>query len=85
MMEVHAPEEREQAPVQHGDTVSISVKGHIETYKIVDPLAGSDPREGEISARTPLGAALLGARMGERVEVQAPGGIYTVEIVAIDK
>jgi transcription elongation factor GreA len=31
----------------------------------------------------PLGRALLGARAGDRIQYQAPGGTFTVEVVAV--
>ncbi len=35
------------------------------------------------SPSSPLGAALLGAKPGEKVDYQAPGGTFTYEVVAI--
>ena len=34
----------------------------------------ADPEEGRISVLAPLGAALLGCRVGETVEFRVPGG-----------
>jgi regulator of nucleoside diphosphate kinase len=34
----------------------------------------ADPEEGRISVLAPLGAALLGCRVGQRVEFRVPGG-----------
>ena len=39
--------------------------------------------EGTVSPSSPLGAALLGRRAGETVEVQAPRGSWTATIVEI--
>jgi transcription elongation factor GreA len=39
--------------------------------------------EGTVSPSSPLGAALLGRRAGETVEVQAPRGAWTATIVEI--
>jgi len=39
--------------------------------------------EGTVSPSSPLGAALLGRRAGESVEVQAPRGSWTATIVEI--
>ena len=37
-----------------------------------------------LSPRSPLGQALLGKRVGDRVTYEAPGGTFTYEIVALD-
>ncbi len=39
--------------------------------------------EGEVSSSSPLGAALLGKRVGEKAEVPAPRGSWTATIVEI--
>ncbi len=44
-----------------------------EEYSIVGA-AEANPREGKISHESPIGAALLGHRKGDKVRVQAPGG-----------
>ena len=45
----------------------------VETYVIVGA-AEANPAAGLISNESPLGQALLGSRMGEKVVVDAPGG-----------
>ena len=59
-----------------GDTVAVSLlEGGTDCYVIVDALeAHFDDRR--ISSDCPLGRALLGRRVGEVVEVDAPGGRY---------
>jgi len=42
-----------------------------------------DPANGRISADSPLGAAILGARPGDAVEVAAPAGSWSVTVVAV--
>lgn len=44
-----------------------------ETYRIVTPIR-SDSRHGLISNESPLGKALLGKKVGDRVEVEIEGG-----------
>ena len=54
-----------------------------ETYKIVTPIRGQS-LEGRISIESPLGAALLGHKAGERVEVKiAENDSYYVVIKSI--
>ena len=38
---------------------------------------------GGVSRDSPLGAALLGVRMGDEVDIEAPGGSWRARIVAI--
>lgn len=52
------------------------------TVKIVDP-ESSDPDRGIISCRSPLGAALLGARIGEAREVGIFGNRFVFQILRI--
>jgi regulator of nucleoside diphosphate kinase len=48
-------------------------EGQVETYALVIPGDG-DPFHGWLSVDAPMGAALLGACAGDRVEVKAPSG-----------
>jgi transcription elongation factor GreA len=50
-----------------------------ETYTIVG-MAEANPREGRISNVSPLGAALIGRKKGEKVTIQAPSGKLTFKI-----
>jgi transcription elongation factor GreA len=51
-------------------------------YRLVGPLE-ADSAHGDISVESPIGAALVGRRAGELVEVVTPGGTRTVEIVQV--
>jgi transcription elongation factor GreA len=53
-----------------------------EVYHLVGS-AEANPAEGKISVESPLGKALLGAKPGEKVVVNAPGGEITFVIKAI--
>jgi len=53
-----------------------------ETYRILGSTE-SDPGSGRISNESPLGRALLGRGVGEKVAVSAPGGEIRFEIVSI--
>jgi transcription elongation GreA/GreB family factor len=57
--------------------------GDSMTYEIVLPGDGN-PSKGCISADSPLGEAILGARPGDVVEVAAPAGRWSVTLVSID-
>lgn len=45
----------------------------------------ADPTKGKISDESPVGKALLGHRVGETVEAEAPAGVLRFEILEILK
>ncbi len=71
--------------VQIGSTVTIREVGTSddETYTIVGP-AEANPREGKISQKSPIGAALLGKKKGKKVKVETPEGVVQFEIRKIN-
>lgn len=56
--------------------------GESVAYEIVLP-GGGDPTEGCISADSPLGRAILGAQVGDVVEVRAPAGNRLVTLISV--
>ena len=64
-------------------TVRNAKNGFETTYQIVGTTE-ADPRKGKISNESPIGAALLGHKAGEKVDVHTPGGLLTLEIVCIN-
>lgn len=54
-----------------------------ERYQLVG-VKEADPRNGRISNESPIGRALLGHRVGERVEVETPGGKVYITILHIE-
>ena len=69
--------------VEIGSTVVIQEgRRKPEEYLIVGA-AEANPREGKISHQSPLGRALMGAKEGDKVEVKAPSGAFTVRIVEV--
>lgn len=71
--------------VRAGSTISICYAGDEDSERY---LIGSIEERLEdvevISPTSPLGEALIGARIGETVTYEAPGGTLEVEIVSID-
>jgi transcription elongation GreA/GreB family factor len=66
--------------VELGDEVVVEfADASVETYALVHPVEAK-AADGQISVRTPLARALLGARPGEWVVVEAPAGAYTCRI-----
>lgn len=69
--------------IEIGSTVVIK-EGRLkpEEYQIVGA-AEANPREGKVSHASPLGKALIGKKEGDKVEVMAPSGSFTVKIVEV--
>ena len=64
-------------------TVRNTKNGFETTYQIVGTTE-ADPRKGKISNESPIGAALLGRKVGEKVDVHTPGGLLELDIVCIN-
>jgi transcription elongation factor GreA len=71
--------------VQHGSTVKVTDLGTkaSQTFKIVSP-NDAKPKEGLISATSPVSRALIGRRVGDEVEITIPAGVRRLRIEAID-
>lgn len=52
------------------------------TYELVSENE-ADLKLKKISVKSPIGSALLGHKVGEKVEVKTPGGVMTLEILDI--
>ncbi len=67
-----------------GSMITVTEKGskEKEIYHLVGS-AEANPREGKISAESPLGKALLGAKVNDKVTVHAPDGELVFVIKAI--
>ena len=53
-----------------------------KTYRIIGQYE-ADMKNGSISVTSPLAKALMGRKIGDSVEVPAPGGARSVEITAV--
>lgn len=68
-----------------GSSVEIRIdKGKKVCYHIVGS-AEADPAALKISNESPIGAALLGHKKSDKVEVHTPGGLLKIEIMSIGK
>ena len=67
--------------VHVGSTVDLK-NGKTVTYQVVGPVE-ADPLEGKISNESPIGAALMGKKAGDKVTITTPKGetTYTIEQV----
>lgn len=59
--------------LQTGDEEDVTIVGSSE----------ADPFEGKISNESPVGRALIGAKAGDTVEVNAPAGILKYQVIEI--
>jgi transcription elongation factor GreA len=75
-------EKAQKGMVGVGSVVEVSVNGKRKTFSIVGSNE-ADPRSGKISNESPIGNALLGAQVGEKVEIKTPAGVTLYEIVAV--
>ncbi|MEN8241685.1 MAG: transcription elongation factor GreA [Chloroflexota bacterium] len=69
--------------VEIGSTVVIKEGRRTEEKYLIVGAAEANPRDGKISHASPLGQALLGAKAGQKVEVSAPSGAFSVKIVEV--
>jgi transcription elongation GreA/GreB family factor len=75
----HAVGERE---VRLGSTVRVRDAFGDEDHTIVG-VGKADATRGRISVESPVGRALLGCRLGDRVDVQTPGGCRMLTVLDI--
>lgn len=70
--------------IRLGSTVIIkrADKKNDETYTIVG-FAEQNPLEGRLSNESPVGAALLGAKQGDKVKVETPRGMVEYKVLEI--
>lgn len=73
---------RAKSSVSIGSTVILKNGGKPVTYHIVDSVE-ADPLEAKISDESPIGKALLGKKVGEKVEINLPAGVKKYEIKEI--
>lgn len=66
--------------VRLGSRVTVTgPEGEDEVYVIVGS-AEADPKTGRISNESPIGRALIGHKVGDRVSVMAPGGSFDLVV-----
>ena len=78
------PEDVNRDFVEVGNEVRVQLQdGSEERYTIVGS-AEAKPSEGRISNESPMGKALLGKRVGDEAEVEAPAGPLKLRILEIE-
>lgn len=68
--------------IKVGSTVHLE-NGKKVSYQVVGPVE-ADPLEGKISNESPIGAALIGKKVGEKVTITTPKGqvVYSIEAIS---
>ena len=78
-----APVEHGEGAVEFGSTVTVTAKkGARRLYTVVGS-AETNPLKGRISMESPVGRALLGRKVGDKVDVQTPSGTVQLTIVEV--
>jgi transcription elongation factor GreA len=69
--------------IRVGSTVSLKTTDNKRRkYQLVGA-AETNPAEGRISDESPLGRALLGKKRGDKVKIEAPGGVVEMTVTSI--
>ena len=66
-----------------GSKVTVHIDGDEEVFHIVGA-PEANPMDGKISHESPLGKALVGKKVGEKIEVEAPVGVLTYTVLNVE-
>ncbi len=81
---VVAAGEHSRETVEFGSSVDVVAEdGGKRHYRVVGS-AEANPLEGKISHESPVGRALMGRKVGDKVDVQTPKGSVILTIIKID-
>lgn len=69
--------------IKLGSTVTVSINGKKEIFTVVGEWE-ADPENKKISHESPLGKVLLGKKVGEKVQVEAPAGKITYAVLSVE-
>ncbi len=76
-------ENKNKNKVSVGSVITILYEdGEEEEYKIVGSLE-ADPFNNKISNESPIGAAVMGHKVGETISVESPNGLYNITLKTI--
>jgi len=68
--------------IKLGSTVTLHSNGKKEVFTVVGEWE-ADPTNKKISHESPLGKVLIGKKVGEKVQVEAPAGKITYSVISI--
>ncbi len=72
-----------KSQVDVGCKVTLHINGKKDEFMLVGEWE-ADPTQKKISHESPLGKALMGKRVGDKVEVEAPAGKIVYKVLHID-
>jgi transcription elongation factor GreA len=87
IMQIARPLDMEEIPTEHvglGSVVTVNDEEDDWEFTLVSPVE-ANPNVDKISDESPVGEALLGKKVGDRVTVSTPAGKMKYQIVAIRK
>jgi len=73
---------KSHSTVEFGSSVDLTGPRGTQTYLIVSEHE-SNPKERKLAMTSPIGAAILGKKVGDMVSVQTPGGVVSYTLAAI--
>jgi transcription elongation factor GreB len=82
-LEVIAPAERAPERVVFGSTVTVAGADGVERHYRLVGVDEADPPHGELSWRSPIATALLGAQVGDVRTLRSPRGDEELEVTAL--
>ncbi|GMR19327.1 MAG: transcription elongation factor GreA [Patescibacteria group bacterium] len=82
LKKVEVAEKAKAGKVVVGSTVRVHLDGEKQEFRIVGA-PEADPAGGKISHESPLGQALIGKKVGDKVEVEAPVGNLKYHILEV--
>lgn len=82
LIQEHTGKGNSKGTIDLGSVVAVNVGKNKETFTVVGEWE-ADPQAKKISHESPLGKALLGKKVGDEVEVEAPSGKILYSIVSV--
>ena len=80
---VASTDDSSEGVVEFGSSVTVTAeKGAKKLYTVVGS-AETAPLEGKISLESPVGRALMGHKVGDKVDAETPSGVVKLTIVKI--
>jgi transcription elongation factor GreA len=74
---------RKTSKISFGSCVTVKIKGKQKQFEIVGK-EESNPMQSKISKNSPIGKALMGKKVGDKVEVFVPAGKVEYEVVKVN-
>ena len=68
--------------IKLGSTVTLHINGKKEIFTVVGEWE-ADPENKKISHESPLGKMLIGKKVGDKVQVEAPAGKITYAVISV--